>query len=571
MLLGRVQGKHPGLRRLTAWARETLHPTFVFLYLKANNVFEITFDSPEGRTHALNQADLTCDKAPIFLSSWRPHFDAKKPQDTDSLDHPVWVQIADLSQVFRTEAFLREIGDQIDQVISIDCSESYKAKLFGPRIRLMVKDLHTLPQMIVVPRLDGEGSAEYALEFSGLPHQCGRCRSHDHQVRNCPRKDPPRTRDSKQIPAPTSLRSNPTQVPPDPAKEQFVSLNEQNLNTEVAQDTTPTAEQDIVLTQQTVSDKTPTPSSSSASPNAHQDELNSDPGLHTNELNFSKLPSSGKKTAQETETVQTPNGPSSVESPPHFVWRSKPPEIQQQEERAPTEEVKGKSVAKAANSTPITRQGYRTGRLVDDFWSTLNPPNKPKSTRKTLQVIPFLLTDSNRESAEYMVDQKCTPHQPIAQVHIAELLAGIPWTETSTRQHVVREVAQALHKVFIFTSKAPNPLQKWKHGCSFAGWEGDSEGEHTCTLYIIVQVQEAKLKPRKGHNFGWRRVPTKIWERVTLHSSDRIEDSEAERTQWQQVVGSTRRSFIKQTPAAGLSPNRYSVLSEDDLLTSHLQ
>lgn len=118
----------------------------------------------------------------------------------------------------------------------------------------MVKDLHTLPQMIVVPRLDGEGSAEYALEFSGLPHQCGRCRSHDHQVRNCPRKDPPRTRDSKQIPAPTSPRSNPTQVPPDPAKEQFVSLNEQNLNTEAAQDTTPTAEQDIVLTQQTVSD-----------------------------------------------------------------------------------------------------------------------------------------------------------------------------------------------------------------------------------------------------------------------------------------------------------------------------
>ena len=73
-------------------------------------MFEITFDSPEGRTHALNQADLTCDKAPIFLSSWQPHFDAKKPQDTDSLDHPVWVQIADLSQVFRTEAFLREIA-----------------------------------------------------------------------------------------------------------------------------------------------------------------------------------------------------------------------------------------------------------------------------------------------------------------------------------------------------------------------------------------------------------------------------------------------------------------------------
>lgn len=101
-LLGRIHGKHPGLKTLTAWARETLHPTLSLLSLKANNVFEVTFDSPADRTHALNQADLTCDSASIFFSSWRPHFDAKKPQDTDSLDYPVWVQIVDLCQVLRT-------------------------------------------------------------------------------------------------------------------------------------------------------------------------------------------------------------------------------------------------------------------------------------------------------------------------------------------------------------------------------------------------------------------------------------------------------------------------------------
>lgn len=75
-LLGRIQGKHPGLQALTAWAKENLHPSLKLLSLKANNIFEVTFDQLEGRIHALNQADLMCESAAIFLSSWRPHFDA---------------------------------------------------------------------------------------------------------------------------------------------------------------------------------------------------------------------------------------------------------------------------------------------------------------------------------------------------------------------------------------------------------------------------------------------------------------------------------------------------------------
>jgi hypothetical protein len=136
---------------------------------------------------------------------------------------------------------------------------------------------------------------------------------------------------------------------------------------------------------------------------------------------------------------------------------------------------------------------------------------------------------------------------------------------------VVSEVAQALHKVLIFTNKSPNPLQKWKHGCWFSGWEVDSEGEHTCTLYVIVQVQETKLKPRKGQNFGWRRVPTKIWERIHVHSADMIEDSEAERTQWQKMIGTPRRNSTKPNLSAGSSPNRFSVLSEEEDLTHQHQ
>jgi hypothetical protein len=112
------------------------------------------------------------------------------PQAEETLDHPVWVQIVDLCQVLREEPFLKLIGAQIGHVISIDNSEAYRSKLFGPRIRLLVQDLQQLPQTVVIPRLDGEGTIEYNLEYSGLPRQCGRCRGHDHLVRNCPKKHP---------------------------------------------------------------------------------------------------------------------------------------------------------------------------------------------------------------------------------------------------------------------------------------------------------------------------------------------------------------------------------------------
>ena len=145
-LIGRIHGKHPGLKALTAWARDTLHQSLLLLSLKANIFFEVTFAHPEGRIHALTQGDLICDIAAIFFSSWRPHLDSKSSLAEESLDHPVWVQIVDLCQVLREESFLRLIGEQIGQVVSIDSSDAYRAKLFGPRIRLLVRNMHQLPR-----------------------------------------------------------------------------------------------------------------------------------------------------------------------------------------------------------------------------------------------------------------------------------------------------------------------------------------------------------------------------------------------------------------------------------------
>ena len=186
-LLGRIQGKHPGLKALTAWARATLHPSLTLLSLKAHNLFEVTFSTPEGRIHALTQAELVCEQASIYFSNWKPHYDSRRSQGKDQLDFPIWMQIVDLCQILRDELILRTVGEHIGQVIAVDNSEAYRAKLFGPRVRLLVTNIDDLPQTVVLPRLDGEGAVEYNLEFSGLPNQCGRCRSREHQVRFCPK------------------------------------------------------------------------------------------------------------------------------------------------------------------------------------------------------------------------------------------------------------------------------------------------------------------------------------------------------------------------------------------------
>ena len=253
-LLGRIQGKHPGLKALTAWARDTLHPTLLLLSLKANNLFEVTFSSIEGRMHALTQADLTCEAANITFSSWQPDFDAKTPQDHDQLDYPIWLQVVDLCQIMREESFLRTIGEHIGQVIAIDNSEVYRAKLFGPRIRILVKDLNNSPQSIKVPRLDREGVVVHKLEYSGFPNQCGRCRSRDHQVRYCPKKDAKLQR-KDQAPSthPTTTTEQPNNEEP-PPKEHAISAQADTQKENTVTDTHDITEAEVTIQEQPVAD-----------------------------------------------------------------------------------------------------------------------------------------------------------------------------------------------------------------------------------------------------------------------------------------------------------------------------
>jgi hypothetical protein len=608
-LLGRIQGKHPGLQALTAWAQETLHSSLVLLSLQANNVFEVTFDKPEGRLHALNLADLMCESAAIFFFSWHPHYDASAPNDTENLDYPVWMQVANLCQVLRGDKVLQEIGEQIGQVISIDNSEAYKAKLFGPRIRLLVKDIDDLPHTVVIPRLDGKGTIEHALEFSGLPNQCGRCRARDHQVRHCPKKELPNR--SKQRPL---YRRNgyPTKQNPTTPQRTLAGVTDSpNKNTEAmqqeAQDQQQTdahlagtsdlhtyeprqgEEQQVepaspahISTQKSEEQQTPTPTDTpddrellpmikepitDPKPIPQQDtpsqeeetqeintpqtkEKDSTPASPPNdELNFPKLPSrTGSPQAIPTPMDST-----------QFVWRP----THEQARRPGGDRGKGKQPIRTPDSAPLTRQGYRSGRLADDFWLALNTPQTPISQRKTLKVIPILLKTNKDESIDYLVNLKATTSKIVTQVHIAELLAGVPWTEFRVRQHVVNEVAHALYKILVFTNPSHNPLQQWKQGRWFANWEKDLEGNHSCTLYVGVFAQENRIKPRKGQVFGWHRIPEEIQNRIQAHTADGIERITEDQTHWcrmMQVEPATNNPAHK----AANNHNRFAPLSEEN-------
>jgi len=78
-----------------------------------------------------------------------------------------------------------------------------------------------------------------------------------------------------------------------------------------------------------------------------------------------------------------------------FIRQRKNPLEEQQK-------TKGKEKVKASESAPITRQGYKSGMLVDELWATLSAPKTPHVTRKMLRVFPFLT--KSHSHAEYLVD-----------------------------------------------------------------------------------------------------------------------------------------------------------------------
>ena len=289
------------------------------------------------------------------------------------------------------------------------------------------------------------------------------------------------------------------------------------------------------------------------------------PELQPNEINFPQLTPT-KTTEPETpaKKVETPSQrdevqpqadkthTSETETTPLFVWRRK----DTLEEQPST---KGKEKMKGPDSARITRQGYRSGRLADDFWTALNVPDTPQEARKRLRVYPFLVKNHNH--TEYLVDTQ--NHKAISTVHISEQLAGIPWTTQRARQHIVNEVTQALHKLLIFNNQQTTPFHKWHQGRWYSQWTPLETGEQICTLYVNIDVQESKIKIRKGKKLGWKELPAfsqVIWH---LPHTEEILPTAEHGTEWKEMAGYAEASPTSPQVPATMSHNPFSVLSEE--------
>lgn len=51
------------------------------------------------------------------------------------------------------------------------------------------------------------------------------------------------------------------------------------------------------------------------------------------------------------------------------------------------------------------------------------------------------------------------------------------------------------------------------------------DGKHTYTLYVSITVPEAKVKIKKGHDLGWKRIPETIKELLNASTSEQIQDA----------------------------------------------
>lgn len=490
----------------------------------------------------------------------------------------------------REESFLKLIGEQIGQVISIDSSEAYRSKLFGPRIRLLVRELHCLPQTVVIPRLDGEGTVEYNQEYSGLPNQCGRCRGHDHLAWNCPKKLPPvrnketlvrnkgeerRGEMAKGLELRESLvnrGATPADLPQSHATEQTISLEvssdspaayagvQEELHVQETENKIPVNQEGArddgqrPVSPSTETTRTPSLKDKAA---AEQEEIKIDP-LQPNDINFPKLssPTPVKRQLTPRQEPEVPN----VSKEPHFVWKSQ--HVAMPGPKAHMAEG-GKSKDKPLDSTPLTRQGYRTGRLAEDFWSALGMPNTPATNHKMLRVIPFLTKNRHLDKAEYLADRRGHSFGAIAHVQISEIFAGIPWTQSRARQHVVDKVSQVLHKILIFNNNLSNPFQKWAQGSWYAQWGPGAEGEYICTLYVSIDVPEQKVKPRKSHSMSWRKKPEEVSIARMLPVTEDIQPIATDLTTWQTMAGRLPgKKANEQTPPE--SHNRFATLLEDE-------
>ncbi|KAG0573957.1 hypothetical protein KC19_VG224900, partial [Ceratodon purpureus] len=160
---------------------------------KGRGYFEAHFDNPTGKQHTLSHAEHRLFNNTILFAEWTPHFQLEAEGAEDLLQYPLWAQIRGLPRFLRNEEFLREVINQFATVINqfatviyVENSDSYRARMLGLRVRIVPLDTITLPDTIIIPKIDGDGGAPHDVVYTGGPDQCERCHKKGHSVKHCP-------------------------------------------------------------------------------------------------------------------------------------------------------------------------------------------------------------------------------------------------------------------------------------------------------------------------------------------------------------------------------------------------
>lgn len=130
-----------------------------------------------------------------------------------------------------TKLFLTEALSSVGEVLLVDETKAYIAKLSGPRARILVDNIDHLPMNIIIPRIGGSRTLEYGLEYSCFPSQCERCKSFDHLVSRCPvirrtleERYPDRSRNKEQPSAGTDPTNKDQVQAPAPTRHQSLPV-----------------------------------------------------------------------------------------------------------------------------------------------------------------------------------------------------------------------------------------------------------------------------------------------------------------------------------------------------------
>lgn len=181
MVLGVMRERSPGIRRLTIWAKTKLHHSFKCLIIRDNNYIELQFTQEEGIRQTLSTYSYRVDNRELCCNPWSPYYEEDELASHKQLKTALWAQMIGLLQSLRTKEFLHQILHQTFEILLIDDGETCRAKLFGPRVRILTDNTEDLPRSVWIMRMDADSEKEYMIEYSGFSGQCSRCRSYEDQ------------------------------------------------------------------------------------------------------------------------------------------------------------------------------------------------------------------------------------------------------------------------------------------------------------------------------------------------------------------------------------------------------